>query len=255
MNYLHEELVKFGLGDKEAKIYLSLLESGHSSVSDIAKKSKLNRSTTYVILDSLLEKGLVGIVEDAKIKYYSAVTPDRIVQFLENKSKKYNEFVGIARNILPELKALHKGVGLKPRVKFFDGVEGIKSAYEETLNSTETISAFASIENMHQALSDYFPAYYHRRAAKNIKINAIFPDTPEAQERVKNNTQELRETACIPHKEYQLSPEIMIYDNKVVFLSLIEKFAFIVESQEIADAMKVIFKLSWSEAQKLDKKK
>lgn len=52
--------------------------------------------------------------------------------------------------------------------------------------------------------------------------------------------------------EYSFPPEINIYDNKIVFMSLIEKFSLIIESKELADALKKVFELSWKEAVRLD---
>ena len=37
-------------------------------------------------------------------------------------------------------------------------------------------------------------------------------------------------------------------------MSLVEKFALVVESQELADALKKVFELSWAEAKNLNKK-
>ncbi len=249
---LIEELIKFGLSYREAKIYLSLLESGSSIVSDIAKKAATNRSTTYVLLESLANRGLVSISEQNKIKWYTPSPPERLVQYLEDSVQKYTSLMGIAHSLLPELKSMYVGVGPKPKVQFFEGLEGIKTAYEDTLTSKETILAYASIENMHSALKNYFPEYYKRRTKKNIKIRAIFPDTPEARERTKFNAEETREAYLVPSEKYGFSPEINIYDNKVVFMSLVEKFSLIIESKELADALKKAFELSWQEAKRLN---
>jgi len=247
-----EKLEKFGLSQKEAKIYLTLLELGNVVVSDIAKQAGINRSTTYVLLKSLADRGFVGITERNGVKIYAAASPERIIQHLEDSIKKYTELVGVAHGILPELKSMYVGVGPKPHVRFFEGTEGIKTAYEDTLTSSETILAYASIENMHQALPNYFPEYYQRRSQKNIHIRAIFPDTPEARERVRHNKEEAREAMLVPSKDYAFSPEINIYDNKIVFMSLVEKFALIIESRELADALKKAFELSWREASRLN---
>lgn len=249
---LQEQLEKFGLSRKEAKIYLILLELGPSPAQEIAKKSSINRSTTYVLLDSLVNHGLVSTTDRSGIKIYNPAPPERLVQFLEESVKKYTELVGVAHNILPELKAMYVGVGPKPKVQYFEGLEGIKTAYEDTLTAQETIRAYASIENMHKALPDYFPEYYQRRTNKKIDIRAIFPDTPDAQERVKHNREESRDALLVPRDKYAFSPEINIYDNKVVFMSLVEKFSLIIESQELADALKKAFELSWQEAQRLN---
>lgn len=248
-----EKLEKFGLSRKEAKVYLSLLELGPSLVHEIAKKSDINRSTTYVLLESLAKLGLVSSSRRRGIKFYNPAPPERIVQFLEDSVKKYDELINIANDLLPELKSMYAGVGPKPKVQFFEGTEGIKTAYEDTLTATETIRAYASIENIHSTLPDYFPEFHDRRAKKNIKIRGIFPDTKEAQERIKHNIEEAREAYLVPKSKYGFSPEINIYDNKIVFMSLVEKFALIIESKELADAFKKAFDLSWKEAQRLHK--
>lgn len=248
---LIEELIKFGLSYKEAKVYVSLLEIGTSMVSEIAKRTKINRSTTYVMLESLAGKGLVSFSERNKVKLYTPAPPERLIKYLDDSIQKYTELIGVAHGILPELKSMYIGIDPKPKVQFFEGIEGIKTAYEDTLTSSETIRAYASIENMHNALGDYFPDYYHRRAAKKTKIRAIFPDTPEARERMKYNIEEMRETLLVPSETYGFSPEINIYDNKIVFMSLIEKFALIIQSKELADALKKAFELSWKEAWRL----
>jgi hypothetical protein len=105
---------------------------------------------------------------------------------------------------------------------------------------------------MHKVLPDYFPQYYKRRAGKNIKIKAIFPDTPAARKRAKHNKEEARETFLIPREKYAFSPEINIYDNKIMIASWREKLGIIIESTEIADAMKKVYELAWVQAKRLD---
>lgn len=247
-----EKLEEFGLSRKEATVYLALLQLGTSVVSDTAKKADINRSTAYVLLESLAKQGLVSISKKRNVRWYTPAPPERLIQFLEESVKKYTTLVGKARNLLPELKSMYSGVGPKPKVQFLEGVEGIKTAYEDTLTSKETIRALASIENMHATIPNYFPEYYQRRAQKNISIRAILPDTPEAQERVRHNKEEARETCLVPRDRYGFSPEINIYDDKVVFMSLVEKFALVIESNELADALKKEFDLAWAEAQRLN---
>ncbi len=249
-----EKLEKFGLSQKEAKIYLTLLELGNAVVSDIAKQAGINRSTTYVLLKSLADRGFVGITERNGVKIYAAASPERIIQHLEDSIKKYTELVGVAHGILPELKSMYVGVGPKPHVRFFEGTEGIKTAYEDTLTSSETIRAYASIDDMHKALPDYFPEYYRRRAAKKIHIRAIFPDTAAARERILHNEEEERDAYLVPNDKFKFSSEINVYDNKVVFMSLVEKYGLIFESEEFARTIKNIFDLALVEAEMTDKR-
>lgn len=249
---IEEKLINYGLSQKEARVYLTLLEIGTALVTDVAKKANINRSTSYVILESLAKSGLVSITERKNIRLYTPAPPERIILNLENNVKRYVELVGSAKSILPELKSMYSGSGPKPKIQFFEGTEGIKTAHEDTLTSKETIRAFASIESMHIALPGFFPDYYKRRAGKNIKIRAIFPDTPEARERVMSNKEEKREAILVPKEKYSFTPEINIYDNKVIFMSIKERFALVIESEELSDALKKVFELAWLGAKKYE---
>jgi len=57
----------------------------------------------------------------------------------------------------------------------------------------------------------------------------------------------------VPKDKYSFSPEIDIYDNKVMIASWKDKMGIIIESKEIADAMKKVYELAWAEAKRLDK--
>ncbi len=105
---------------------------------------------------------------------------------------------------------------------------------------------------MHLGLPGYFPGYYKRRAGKGIAIRAIIPDTEIGLERQNLDIEEMRETALVPKTAFDFSPEINIYDNKVMIASWKEKLGIIIESHEIADAMKKIYELAWVEAKRFD---
>jgi len=103
-------------------------------------------------------------------------------------------------------------------------------------------------------LPGYFPDYFKRRAKKKISIKAIIPATTQTAERMKHNKQEMRTAILVPENQFRFSPEINIYDNKVMIASWREKLGIIIESAEIADAMKKIFELSWLGAEGIAKR-
>lgn len=50
---LEKYLEEIGLSDKEAAVYLALLQVENSAITDLAKKTKINRTTVYPVLQSL----------------------------------------------------------------------------------------------------------------------------------------------------------------------------------------------------------
>ncbi|MEK7632872.1 MAG: hypothetical protein AAB473_03705 [Patescibacteria group bacterium] len=161
------------------------------------------------------------------------------------------ENLSAASSLVPELKSIHN-ISERPRVRFYEGKEGLESVYEDTLTSHETIRAYAAVDDMHKTLPDYFAKYYQRRVKENIAIRAIIPATVVGKDRAEKDRAEMRETALVPSEKFSFTPEINIYDNKVMIASWREQLGIIIESAEIADAMKKTFELAWAEAKRLD---
>lgn len=250
-NYsLQTMLTDLGFSSKESQVYLALLELGKGTVSTISRKGGINRTTGYDILDSLAAHGLVSISGKKPKQEYIAESPDKLITFLQTKIKETEAQLEKARALAPQLKSLHN-VSDRPKVRFYEGKEGLREVYEDTLTSSEPIRAYATVDDMHKALPEYFPRYYKRRAEKGIAIRAIVPKTSIGIERASKDTEEMRETALIPSDKFYFSPEINIYDNKIMIASWRENLGIIIESAEIADAMKKIYELAWVEAKRL----
>lgn len=246
-------LQSFGFSEKEAIVYIALLELGKGTVRQIGSKAGINRTTCYDILGSLANKELVTVSGKEPKSEYAVEAPEAITVYLKRVAEKTEEHIKKSESIIPELELLHAKQN-RPRIRFYEGKEGLEHVYEDTLTSTEPIRAYATIDDMHKAMPNYFPEYYKRRAEKNIPIRAIVPETPMGHERKAHDRDEKREIAFVPADKYYFSPEINIYDDKVMIASWREKLGIIIESHEIADAMKKTYELAWAEAKRLDQK-
>lgn len=241
-----------GFSEKEATVYVALLELGHGTVTEIARKAGINRTTGYDILDSLSNKGIVNVTGKEPKQEFAAEPPEAVINYLKREAELAKERIEKAGALLPQLRSVHATQN-RPKIKFYEGTDGLKQVYEDTLTSSEPIRAYANVEDMHKGLPNYFPEYYKRRADAGIAIRAIVPHTPVARARVPYGEEEKREIAFVPPDKFSFSPEINIYDNKVLIASWRERLGIIIESAEIADAMKKIYELSWAEAKRLDK--
>jgi len=251
---LQTTLAELGFSEKETKVYIALLELGAGTASEIARGAGILRTTAYNILDVLAGKGLAKLTGKEPKQEYVAEPPEKIIDYLKREIKGYQEKLARASELTPQLKSIHN-VAERPKIKFYEGKAGLIEVYEDTLTSHEEIRAYAALDDMYAALPGYFPDYFKRRAKKKIPIRGIIPYTPAAAERMKYNKEEMRTAVLVPEKQFRFSPEINIYDNKVMIASWREKLGIIIESAEIADAMKKIFELAWQGAQKLGENK
>lgn len=249
---LESMLLLVGFSTKEICVYLALLELGKGTVSQIARKAGINRTTGYDILDGLVVKGVVSISGKEPKQEYNAESPEAIKKYISREIENKKQALAEVETIVPELTTLHNKTA-RPKVFFYEGKEGLEKVYEDTLSSHEEIRAYASVEDIQPTLPHYFPEYYKRRARKGIRIRAIFPESEDARERASLDLEEIRQSLIVPADKFGFHPEINIYDNKVMIASWREKLGIIIESSEIADAMKKIYELAWAEAKRLDK--
>ncbi|KKT00261.1 MAG: Transcriptional regulator, TrmB [Candidatus Nomurabacteria bacterium GW2011_GWF2_43_8] len=251
-NKLQKILLEIGFSAKEADVYLATLVLGRGTASKIAREARIARTTVYDILGSLFDKGLVTLTGKEPKQEYVAESPNQLREYILGEfNKKQKDLKKADSTLIPQLKSIHN-IENHPKVMFYEGREGLERVYEDTLTSHEPIRAYASVGDMNIGLPGYFPGYFKRRAGKGIAIRAIIPDTEAGLERKTFDKEEMRETALVPKNSFLFSPEINIYDNKVMIASWREKLGIIIESNEIADAMKKIFELAWAEAKRLD---
>lgn len=250
-NDLSKSLENIGFTKNEAGVYVALLELGRGTVAKIAERAGINRTTGYNLLSTLVQRGMVSSSGKGARQEYVAESPDRLVAYMKKEAEDLVANLSAASTLVSELKSIHN-VSERPRVRFYEGKEGLESVYEDTLTSHETIRAYAAVDDMHKTLPDYFPKYYQRRVKEGIAIRAIIPATNIGKDRAEKDRAELRETALVPSNKFSFTPEINIYDNKVMIASWREQLGIIIESAEIADAMKKTFELAWAEAKRLN---
>ncbi len=248
-----KQLEDLGLSNKEAGVYLALLELGTSTMTEIARAAQINRTTGYPILESLANKGLVNFVGESKIQKFAPENPEKVISFLENKIKQDKEKIRLVQNLMPELLSVYN-VKEKPKVKFYEGVDRMKEAFEDTLTAKGEILAYAVGTDMFRAISrEYFKDYTKRKIEEGIRVRVIAPDDAESRAVVAHDKEELRESVLIPKDKFYFSVETNIYNNKVLAVSWREKFAVIIESEEISSSQRKIFELAWLGAKALQK--
>lgn len=239
---LDRELGKLHLNEKEARLYLALLELGEASMEEVVTKSRLKRATAYIVMDALKERGLVSSTRSGKRKRYFAEDPRTLGKILESERAAYE-------SIIPELLSITNKLAKKPHIRFFEGESGIKSVYQDTLEYRgQEILMWGSVKAMERFDPEFLLSYYlPERLKRRISMRAIGPDVPIVQEIRSHDRQELRETRLIKnHEALPFSVEINLYSKRHIgIMSFAEQFGLIIESAEIFDTLKSFFEFQW----------
>jgi len=260
---LTKNLIDFGLSEKEAKVYVTALELETATANEIAKKSGVNRSSTYVVIESLKKQGLISVTEGEIVKQYSATPPEVLLNLAKKRAEKHEGIKKMIEGIVPHLEALHKDTRHRPKVFVYEGEDQIKEAYFDELTllkpSDDFYRAFEDPGEMDKYLHGYIEKDFVERKTKGIKLRGINPNTKETRFIVEKykNMQTLNENLLIPVNKFRFPEkpiDFAVYGDEVTFSSLSQSFSIVIKHQEIADTLKNIFDLAWSEAKRLDQK-
>ena len=118
-------LKEAGLSENEAKVYLTMLELGPSSVLEIASEARVNRPTAYVQLVSRKKDGAcIGEKEGWKTCPSARELPEKL-EFLLNKQRAEVE---IRRDellrVMPDSMAVFDLTEEKPIIRYFEERKG-----------------------------------------------------------------------------------------------------------------------------------
>lgn len=243
---LKKELEKLNLSPREADVYMALLELGETSIERISLKSKIKRTTVYDVVKMLKDKGLIGTLKRKKRTLYYAEDPRILGNQLEEKKAALN-------NILPQLLSMANLIDKKPAIKFFEGIEGIKNVYQDTLNyPNQEILMWASTEIYKYFDNDFMWKYYvPKRIEKKIWMRSIGQDLEIVRKIQSRDAKQLRETRFHNFKEFPFDVEINLYGKrKIGIMSFKEEIGLVIESEKIYNTLKSIFELNWKMLEK-----
>ncbi len=230
-----EALREAGLTENEAKVYLALVDYGPCLAGMISRRTGLHRRTVYDTTEMLIKKGLAGYILRNHRRLFQASSPKRILETLEEKQN-------LLTPIVQALEEKYAKTREKEETNFYKGREGLKTVFEDQLNSKEILILGAS-PKAYETLQFYFHWYDKKRKQKKIKARIIAQD--KSIKRIP-----LAEIRYLPEK-YTSPVAVNIYGEKTaIILWAKEPIAIVIKHQEISQGYRNYFELLWRIARK-----
>lgn len=243
-----EALRKFGLTDREIKIYLTLLESGQSLASKISEKTGIPRTLVYDILENLLNKGIVSYVIKSNKKYFSAVGPKNLIGVLRNQE---NEKEQLIKQALPELLILrNKNPKEKIKVEVYEGREGIKTLFNDVLRVGKEFLCFGSTGISTDIIPYELARFHKERIKRKINWKVIYNDDKLGRKRGHETGK--WKYSQVKYMQKTSPTTTYCYGDKVaIVLWMKEKLmAIMIEDNIVANSFKEFFNVLWKNAYK-----
>ncbi|MCX6808865.1 MAG: hypothetical protein NTW50_04345 [Candidatus Berkelbacteria bacterium] len=253
MRDIIENLVGLGLEEREAEIYLNLVEIGLSSIQDIAKKTGVKRTTLYYIIDHLVKLGFVipSVIE--KKTLYKAENPEIVL-------KGYHEKIQGLIAELPKLQDIydkkHKESG---QVSFLNGEEGFKKIWQILFSSgaKEYIIITDPREMLGFVRKNYITGKVITQKVKlGIRSRQLLNHSEYAKEVVVKDREENRISKFLPYDRRIFFTKIIFGDN-VAFISpnAEEVILLIFQNRALARTEKELFESLWEALPEIDYEK
>jgi len=239
-HFMHlDELKKTGLSENEAKVYLAALELGETSVYRLAKKSLVKRTTTYLAVESLKEKGLMNSYVRNGVAICFAQNPKKLAEMLEEKQKALDK-------VMPELLAFTNLIDKKPKIQFFEGREAYREVFKDVLKHPGS-EMLGTLNEKFLDFDHYFMSHFiPKRKEKKIWARILFPSSPELRTVSQDENEYFFQSRIVPSDKFKIEIEMVIYGgNKIGMVSYDEEIAIIIESQKIYDTQKGFFEVIW----------
>lgn len=224
--------------ENSSNIYLSLIQNWESSIADISKNTWLHRIQIYRLLPNLIESGFIYEIEIWKRKIYKWENPEKI-------NIEYQKLFENNKLVIDSLKDSFNKLEKKTTIKLSKWLKWINEVYDDIVNSMqkwETFYRITSELDVDKVNNYYIPKWYkEKRDKKDIQRVIIMSDKTEQKKKPKLE----REIKIIDSRKDDFDDNIIytIYADKISFVDLNLETSIIIESKEIADFQRKIFKM------------
>ncbi|MFW6310919.1 MAG: TrmB family transcriptional regulator [Nanoarchaeota archaeon] len=189
-------LVDFGLTNNESKIYLSLLEIGFTTVTNISEKTKLHRTNVYDTLKKLTDKGLVSYIKQDNIMFYEAASPNILLTLLKEKEEKIKQ-------IIPQLNILKKLSENTSDILTIKGISPFIDALFDLLNKQQELLVFGMPQRAIKLLGARIFPFHKSRLQQKIHLKQLY--SKDLKKQIKKINDELTKTRFYDNQDFNVS--------------------------------------------------
>jgi HTH-type transcriptional regulator, sugar sensing transcriptional regulator len=207
---------------------------GSSKVGEIVKESRVSYSKIYDVLERLGLKGLVSHKTINKIRYFQAVEPYRLYDYIERKEDdvRHQRQNSECKNIECIIPQLSRFASMEKRSSYeiFIGEKAIRTAHEILLsNAQQGLRYFYPYDDYHDIASSL---YLRGIRTKNFMNSLHFKEIPK--------------DVTMRFVQFPLPGTIDIFNGKILIVDWKSVIGISISSKEIASYFEKYFDSVWS---------
>jgi len=254
MSQINDTLKNLGLTETEIKIYLTGLNYNSIGVSELVKQTKINRTTVYHAVGTLMQKGLLAQKGTGARLVFMMTKPENIENLLNEKINLLEKQKTEIAEIIPLLKQHTETSETKMIVSHYQGIEGIKLVIEDALYcKSRHWDIIAPIKNFFSEFDKTYAKYFiETRIQRGLTSRSLW-EYKESQKSMTSQEIKERNPRILPSVMHgRFKTVVCIYDDKVLYISSLKELsAILIQSQELHDTMQAIFDGLWENSEKI----
>lgn len=240
-----EKLTEVGFSDKEAKMYLAGLRQGPDTVQNLARAAKVNRATAYVVLQSLIDRGLASYFTQGKKSFYAMEDPEILEKLMEYEEENVDRDLLRLQESMLELKSLYNLAKNQPQLYFYEGKQGLLQAMNDYYGkeAAEHVWEYFSIDQVLKLFPDYHVKHGRKSRGATYEYSGIYArnDGPLSEPQREKYFSQGGKLHYIP-KKYPIASDVIFDAERLALISLQGNLiGLIIENQDIAKTQKVLY--------------
>ncbi|MBI2355675.1 MAG: hypothetical protein HYV13_00525 [Candidatus Doudnabacteria bacterium] len=233
---------QLGYPPSEVRLYLAALDIGESTITDLANKVGMPRTSVQSVIEDMQNRGLMHSYIKRKRRYWVAENPEKLMILLKERE-------AALKSIMPELQAKRFTHGGRFVVQIYNGPTQIKLIMDDIIDTKHHISAIVSWDEWKTFLgSDFVKDFIERRVQHFLRVRLLTAQTPSSVELKKLDEQSLRHTKFLPDNA-GINNSIFIYGNKLAIISINKRqpMGIVIDDLDIAHSAEILFEALWNQ--------
>jgi len=210
------KLVDFGLTEYQARGYLTLLDLGTATASEVSSLSKVPRTRIYATMQQLHEKGLVQILPEAPLRY-------KAVPFAAFLRTTAEDLRRRAKQLDASLEALSREFAINPQREpesrgRFEAIYGRKNVRERLLSmydaTNREVIGIGTTKSPGRILGAFAPNLVEK-SKQGVRLKYAFCFTPENRDDVRA----LLRYGEVRHIDFLMPVYMHVFDGREFLMS------------------------------------
>lgn len=245
MDNIEQALKGMGLNEKEALLYITLLQTGTAPGSALAQRTGIPRSTVHFVGRELAKQGIVSMAKKGSVTVFTAEPPNKLMSLLERERRGIEHKERELQKVMGSLEQLVNPHASFPKVQYYEGKEGMMSLYDSILDMRAPIDSLEESGKVFELFPEYALEWPRKRVERKIPNRCI---APVGSPMNVTNPSKYLEVRYIDPKKYPFTWQIRLCEDLVGIFSFDKQTAvgIGIRHADIAKNFHLLFEYLWA---------